>query len=402
MDQLSQCMISVSIEIRCRRWHLNRYAKSANHPITNLVNQQPEVPTLFHLPTMHVGLRRIVILIGLGLLTIVFLLALGGGRTALAAVAAVDLRWIGVGLIIHYSGFVVRGVRWQQLLKVLGYPLSWRYVMSLLLSGWFVSALLPARAGDLLRVALLRTATSSHPPIPITDSVGSIVTERALDMIALVVLGAGVGFTLLRTAMPGWIVAAYGSALLLLGLALVALLIAPPLLQWLRRRSKQPFWHKALDLAAQLVQSLRTLGRFPAMTMLVLVESLYIWLCDALLMWAVLQAMAINAPLAGITFVALTVDIFAAIPLTPGGIGQIEAVNMALLALLPLPPFNLAAAVLLNRAISYWSFLIVSGMVTFAAGIGQMMLSRHPTAGKPNHEAVDGTVEQASSRSVDQ
>lgn len=342
---------------------------------------------------MHLGLRRIAILLGLGVLTIVFLLAVGGGWTALAALAAVDLRWIGVGLMIHYSGFVVRGVRWRQLLQVLGHRLSWRYVMGLLLSGWFVSALLPARAGDLLRVAVLRTTIPGRAPIPVADSVGSIVTERVLDMLALVVLGASVGFTLLRTAMPGWIVAAYGSALLLLGLALVALLIAPPLLQWLRRRSQQALWQKALDLAAQLVQSLRALGRFPAVTLLVLVESLYIWLCDALLMWTVLQAMGVAAPLASITFVALTVDIFAAIPLTPGGIGQIEAVNLALLALLPLPPFNLSAAVLLNRAISYWSFLIFSGIVTFAAGIGQMMVSGQPMADNQIHEAVEETGE---------
>lgn len=362
--------------------------------MTKPVNQPPEAATPFHLPTMHVGLRRMVILLGLGVLTIVFLLALGGGRTALAALAAVDWRWLALGLVIHYSGFVVRGLRWRQLLQVLGHRLSWRYVMGLLLSGWFVSALLPARAGDLLRVAVLRTAASARAPVPVTDSVGSIVTERALDMIALVALGASVGFTLLRTAMPGWIVAAYGSALLLLGLALVALLIAPPLLQGLRRRSQHPFWQKLLDWAAQLVQSLRVLGRFPGMTLLVFVESLYIWLCDAFLMWAVLRAMDVNAPLATITFVALTVDIFAAIPLTPGGIGQIEAVNVALLALLPLPPFNLSAAVLLNRAISYWSFLIFSGIVTFAVGIGQMMVSGQPLTDNPVHQAVDETVNQ--------
>lgn len=362
--------------------------------MTKPVKQPPDVPTTFHLPTLHVGLRRVVILIGLGVLTLALLVVLGGGRAALAALVAVDLRWIALGLVIHYSGFVVRGVRWQQLLRVLGHRLSWRYVMGLLLSGWFVSALLPARAGDLLRVAVLRTATPAHSPVPVAESVGSIVTERVLDMIALVVLGATVGFTLLRTAMPGWIVAAYGSALLLLALALVALLIAPPLLQWLRRRSQQPFWQKLLDWAAQLVQSLRTLGRFPLMALLVFGESLYIWLCDAFLMWAVLRAMEVAAPLATITFVALTVDIFAAIPITPGGIGQIEAVNVALLALLPLPPFNFSAAVLLNRAISYWSFLMFSGIVTFAVGIGQMMVNGQPATDNQIHEAVDRIVEQ--------
>jgi glycosyltransferase AglD len=338
------------------------------------VNQQPESSTTFHLPTLRLGLRRLALLMGLGILTVVFLITLGGGQAALAALLAVDLRWIGLGLAIHYSGFVVRGVRWRQLLLALGHRLPWRYVMTLLLSGWFVSALLPARAGDLLRITILRRPSADRPSIPVADSVGSIVLERALDLVALVVLGAGFGFALLRSTMPGWIVAAYSSAVLILGIAVVALLLAPALLQWLRGRSPRPFWQKALDLAAQLVQSLHTVGRSPRIAFQVTVQSLYIWLCDALLMWTVLKAMGVDASLASITFVALTVDIFAAIPLTPGGIGQIEAVNVALLALLPLPVFNLSAAVLLNRAISYWSFLLFSGVVTFAAGIGQMMV----------------------------
>jgi uncharacterized membrane protein YbhN (UPF0104 family) len=307
-------------------------------------------------------------------LTVVFLITLGGGQAALSALLTVDLRWIAIGVVIHYSGFVVRGMRWQQLLRALGHRLSWRYAMTLLLSGWFVSALLPARAGDLLRIAILGIPNPKHAAVPVADSIGSIVLERALDLVALVVLGAGFGFALLRTTMPGWVVAAYGVTILLLGVAAVALLLAPALLHWLRHRSEQPLWQRAIALAGQLVQSLQTVGRSPLIALQVVGQSLYIWLCDALLMWTVLKAMGVDAPLASITFVALTVDIFAAIPLTPGGIGQIEAVNMALLALLPLPVFNLSAAVLLNRAISYWSFLLFSGIVTFAAGIGQMMM----------------------------
>ncbi len=347
------------------------------------MNQQPHSPTTFQLPTLRLGLRRLALLVGLGVLTVVFLITLGGGQAALSALLTVDLRWITLGVAIHYSGFVVRGVRWQQLLRALGHRLPWRYVMTLLLSGWFVSALLPARAGDLLRIAILGIPSAERPTdqpvVPVADSIGSIVLERALDLVALVVLGAGFGFALLRTTMPGWVVAAYGLTLLLLGGAAVALLLAPPLLYWLRQRPQHPLWQKGIALAGQLVQSLQTVGRSPLVAVQVFGQSLYIWFCDALLMWTVLKAMGVDAPLASITFVALTVDIFAAIPLTPGGIGQIEAVNMALLALLPLPAFNLSAAVLLNRAISYWSFLLFSGIVTFAAGIGQMMVGGQNT-----------------------
>lgn len=316
--------------------------------------------------------RRIALLVGLGLLTLALLLTLGGGQTALRAVVEADLRWLGLALLIHYSGFAVRGLRWQQLLRLLGYPLGWRYSTALLLSGWFASALLPARAGDLLRVGALRLANKDHPAVPVADGLGSIVLERVLDLLALLVLGAGLGFLLLRTQLPAWVVGAYGVGLAALVALTIALVAAPALFRWLRAWFTYAWWQQLLDFATELVQSLRVLGAHPLAALLVIAESLYIWLCDALLMWLVLRSMGVAAGFGSIAFVALTVDIFAAIPLTPGGIGQIEAVNAALLALLPLPPFNVAAAVLLNRAISYWSFLLFSGVVTFAAGIGQL------------------------------
>ncbi|MEZ4862364.1 MAG: lysylphosphatidylglycerol synthase transmembrane domain-containing protein [Caldilineaceae bacterium] len=338
------------------------------------MNNQPQSSSLpVALP--QVTARRLIVLAALAVLTVALLLTVGGGATALAALATVNLAWIGFGVLIHYSGFVVRGWRWQRLLAMVGHRLRWRTLMTLLLSGWFVSALLPARAGDLLRVAALRLPDVSPTPVPVAVSLSSIVLERVLDLLALLLLGATIGFVLLRTALPGWIMAIYGVGLLALILVVSALVIAPTLLQWLRSWSGQPWWQKLLDFGAELVQSLRTLGLQPQSAVAVIIASLYIWLCDALLLWCVLHSMGVAAPFSSIAFVALTVDMVAAIPLTPGGIGQIEAANVALLALLPLPPFNLAAAVLLNRTISYWSFLLFSGFVTFFAGIGQLFTS---------------------------
>ena len=130
------------------------------------MNQPPETSTPFSLPSIQLTWWRILLLVGLGLLTLGALIVFGGGRTALTALTTVDLRWIGLGMVIHYSGFVVRGLRWQQLLRASGHRLRWRYVTALLLSGWFVSALLPARAGDLLRIAMLRSPTANRQPSP--------------------------------------------------------------------------------------------------------------------------------------------------------------------------------------------------------------------------------------------
>ncbi len=326
------------------------------------------------IPRLHLRPRRVAILVGLAVATVALLLALGGGRAAVAALATVQPGWIVLALLIHYSGFAVRGLRWQQILGAMGHRLRWRTVMTYLLSGWFVSALLPARAGDLLRVGLLRMATVAHAPVPVAGTLGSILLERVLDLVALLVMGTGVGFLLLRTALPGWIMITYGVAVVgVIGVGVV-ILLAPTVLTWLQQHWQQPLPQRLFGFAHEVIQSLRSLGQQPGVALLVLLESFYIWFCDALLMWLVLQSLGVVAGLGSITFVALTVDIFAAVPITPGGIGQIEAINMALLALLPLPPFNIAAAVLVNRAISYWSFLIFSGVVTFAAGIGQLLM----------------------------
>ncbi len=61
---------------------------------------------------------------------------------------------------------------------------------------------------------------------------------------------------------------------------------------------------------------------------------------DALVVWLVILALGATMPFSIAAFVALTVDVLAAVPLTPGGVGQIDAAYAGLLALLPLVRFQ--------------------------------------------------------------
>lgn len=323
--------------------------------------------------TFALNRKRIVLLASLGVLSVVLLLSLGGGRAALAALSHVNWWLIGLAVAIHYSGFAIRGLRWQQLLRLMGHRLSWWRATALLVSGWFISALLPARAGDVARVGILRLPTGEHPPVPVAASLGSIILERVLDIVAILVLGSLFGFALLRGALPGWVLGAYGVGLFGLLLFGGTLLLAPALLSRVRTWSSNHLWQSVLNFTQQVVSSLRTLSRDPWAALWLGVASLYIWLCDALLMWLAVWSLGQPLPFGQMAFVALTVDIFATVPLTPGGVGQIEAVNASLLALLHLPTATVAAAVLVNRAISYWSFLLFSSVVTFASGVGQLL-----------------------------
>jgi uncharacterized protein (TIRG00374 family) len=335
-----------------------------------------DAPRPFRLTT-----KRVLLLIGLGALSISLLVALGGGWPAVAALTNADWRMLALAVVIHYSGFAVRGHRWQLLLRVMGHSFRYLIVTALLLSGWFASALLPGRAGDLLRVLALRAGVDDQPPVPVADGLGSIVLERVLDMLAILILGALFGFLVLRGQLPDWVLGAYAVAVVLLVMVLVALIVVPALLDRLRGWSANRWWQAALHFAVRFVASLRTLAEQPLVASIVVLESFYIWLCDALLLWLVVWSLGTLLPFGSVAFVALTVDIVAAVPLTPGGVGQIEAANGALLRLLALPAFNVAAAVLLVRVISYWSFLLFSGVVTFVAGFSALLHNSQPASG---------------------
>lgn len=317
-------------------------------------------------------------LIGLGGVTWALLIGLFGGQAALQAIVGADVRWLALAVLVHYSSFAVRGWRWQQLLGMMGHRLGYRYTTGLLLAGWFVSALLPARAGDLMRIGVLRLDSPQHRPVPVAASLGSIVLERALDILAIVGLGLGFGWVVLRAQAPGWLVASYAAAAGLLALLAVGVVLAPPVLGWLRRWSQHRFWQTLLNFGEQLAASLRVLVQQPRRGVLVALASLYIWLCDALVVWLVLRSLGAALPLDMAAFVALTVDVLAAAPLTPGGIGQIDAAYVALFALWPTTTFNVGAAVLLIRLITYWSFLAFSGVITLLTGFGEVMQRVHP------------------------
>ena len=86
-------------------------------------------------------LRRPLIMVILGLLTILFLLRLGKIDISLETLRRIDPTYLMLGTAIHYSGFFVRGLRWQTLLSGLGHRLSYVYTTTLLMAGWFVSVI---------------------------------------------------------------------------------------------------------------------------------------------------------------------------------------------------------------------------------------------------------------------
>jgi glycosyltransferase AglD len=306
------------------------------------------------------------------------LLRLGNIEISYDTLARLNWRWLGLAFVIFYSGVLVRGLRWQQILKTMGWSLSYVYTQTLLIAGLFISQVLPARLGDVGRVVMLK---QDHH-IPLAQGVASLAAERALDVAAILALAFVGAVTALPGHVPPEVIQLMVGAAVLFALGLLGLLVTPELENWLRRPSRLKtifpaklwsLYQKGLDFGFNLLNAVRTLGRNPLALIIAALESLYIWLSDALVIYLGLLSLNAAAPLSVSLLAGMVSDLSVAVPITPAGLGQFEVVLVWLLTLLGVATTSASLAVLLARLVSFWSFLPIGGVVMYSFGFARVL-----------------------------
>ncbi|MFQ5576239.1 MAG: YbhN family protein [Anaerolineae bacterium] len=323
-------------------------------------------------------LSRLLVLLILGLLTLLLLLKLGDIDISVATLRRIDPVYLIIAIAVHYSGFAVRGWRWQKLLAGLNHRLSFTYTTALLMSGWFVSALIPARLGDVARATMLRRDHS----VPLARGFASIAAERALDILAILSLAAVASVWALAGRTPGWMWQTIAGGATLFGAALVLLLAAPKLELRLLTLLPWTMYRRVMQFGFDLLDSIRQLGRRPGVLALVAGQSVYIWLCDVFLMYFVFLSIGSATGLSISAFTSMAVDLAAAVPVIPGALGQVEGTAVGVLALFNIDPRQSSLMILLNRFISFWTFIIASGVVTYLFGFSQALNPHNLRAGR--------------------
>jgi uncharacterized membrane protein YbhN (UPF0104 family) len=111
----------------------------------------------------------------------------GAVRAALAAARAGPLL---VGLLLLSAGFTVRIARWWWMLRPLAPTLSFARCVRPFLASLALNNTLPFRAGDVARTVAFREELG----VPAGQVLGTLLIERVLDLVALLVLlGIGLG-----------------------------------------------------------------------------------------------------------------------------------------------------------------------------------------------------------------
>lgn len=247
-----------------------------------------------------------------------------------AEIAEADALLLGACVVTATASFFVRALRWHVLLLP-GFPDSGlRSRFATVCVGFAVNNLLPARLGEFARAY----AFSKVEPIPVSQSIASLVVERIFDA---AVLGAFFVLTLSYgnfTSGDGALLRGAGvTAGLVLGLALTLLWA---MARWPQRtlgivertvgRLLSPsFTDRAIGILASFLRGLGALHR-PAVFIRALAWSIAVWLCLAASIWLGLLAFDIHEPgFIGAVFVQAVLGFAVAVPSSPGFFGPFEA-----------------------------------------------------------------------------
>ena len=269
---------------------------------------------------------------------------------------------VALAFLIFYLGFPLRGFRWAKLLRGTGLRIGTRDATEILFLSWLVNCIVPAKLGDVYRAWLLKINSTAS----LSRTFGTVFIERVLDLFAIAILGLAAGWWSFRDGLPPAIQAVFIIGLVVvggLGLGLFTM----------RNFGRRIF--TALPLPGRLLEFYDRFeeGVFGAVELGALPVfggvTVAIWATEALRLFIVVQALSfpeVQLGLSGAVFVALIGSLLTAVPLSPAGLGFVEAGVVGVLTVaygVPLP--EATAIALLDRVISVFS-IIVLGSIAYA------------------------------------
>ena len=100
-------------------------------------------------------------------------------------VSNINYYWIILSIILALLSHYLRAYRWNILLEPLGYHLKTSRTFIAVMVGYFANNLVP-RLGEVTRCGILK----KNDKVSMTSAFGSVVAERALDLLILIILGS--------------------------------------------------------------------------------------------------------------------------------------------------------------------------------------------------------------------
>jgi uncharacterized protein (TIRG00374 family) len=292
-------------------------------------------------------------------------------KLTLAAMRNAKIYFVLAAFIIYYLSFPIRTFRWRMLLENVGYteengihlPKFWK-LLEIIYVSWFANVIVPAKLGDLYRAYLLRREAG----LPASRTYGTVLAERLLDLIVLLLLFIPSVIISLHENLPPQLVLGLKITLMLVVVGILGLFMLrmfPTQIGMVVPKRFRGYYNQFQE------GTIGSFRRIPTLTGL----TVGVWACEALRFFFI--ALALNLisgsfihVMTASLFIALGEALLTAVPFTGGGIGLVEGGMLAMISLFT-PNTSLAlAAIVIDRAISLFSVLVI-GFFVFMITIGR-------------------------------
>ncbi|HWQ04026.1 MAG TPA: lysylphosphatidylglycerol synthase transmembrane domain-containing protein [Longilinea sp.] len=276
--------------------------------------------------------------------------------------------WLLPGVAVYFIGVWVRSWRWHYMLRPLK-KISTRKMFPIVAIGYMGNNIYPARAGELLRAAMLK----QREGVPISASLATVIVERIFDgvvMLAFVFLNlpelarltqnSGVVGTLnIRdVAIIGAVV--FIGALLAFLLAAMFPRITERIANWfIDRLVPLRLREKTRDLTLRFLTGLESL-RSPLDALMIFVTTVIIWLLETAKYWFVMHAFPFTVSFFALMLMNGIVNLTTTLPSAPGYVGTFDAPGIALLVAYNVPQAIAAGYTLVLHA-ALWFPITVLG-----------------------------------------
>lgn len=292
-----------------------------------------------------------------------------------------DWRLMIAALVVYYSTFLFRALRWRGMLVNAGTPRETvppvGRLAEIIYLSWFANSVVPAKLGDVYRAYLLRRQSA----ISFSKAGGTIVAERLVDLAVLLVLIGVSGLLSFHGLLPKTIVTVLEISSALVLLAGIALLAMRQLDGTVRRLVPKRFE----GIYAHFHEGV--LGSFGGYHWLVGL-TLCSWLAEAGRLFLVTRAVGLTLSpnllmsLLMVVFISGGAALLTAPPGTPAGVGYVEASIAYAFTLLGTSPAVALSVAILDRSISFLS-LIVGGAIVY------VLSQRHVVTPDPRADVAE-------------
>jgi uncharacterized protein (TIRG00374 family) len=277
------------------------------------------------------------------------------------------------GLLAYYLTFPLRSLRWTLILRRVGTPVPYRAATHILFLSWFVNCVVPAKLGDLYRAYLLRGNFGAS----ISRTVGTVFIERVTDVLVIFALALAAGFWSFRGRNRPEV-----DALFLAGFVVAAVLVVLVIaLRYQGRRLTRFLPERAQELYERFHEG-STGALTPGVLLPVGAITGAVWLLEGARVFFVIHALNLTGMQLGISssvFVALAASLLTVVPLTPAGMGFVQAGIVGVLSLYGVSLEAGTAVALTDFVLATLSVIIIGGALY---AVSPMVRRAHRAGGR--------------------